>query len=401
VLEIKAVSYFAAGICIGAGAIGAAVGEGYAAGMANESLSASPDQSGNILKTMLVGQAIAESAGIFALVVAMLLIFVDFGLTGASGMAALLGAGLAMGLAAVGSGVGSGFPAGAACKSIGARPKLSGQLTTNMLIGSAICQTPTIFGLVVAFMLMFLKLGGGSTNPLAWPALLGAGLSMGLAAIGSGVGAGMPAGACCEGIGRQPQVAPQLTTNMLIGSAVCQTPAIFGMVISFMLMFIDFSGRPVHPTTAALLGAGLSVGLACIGPGVGNGLTAMEANRGIARQPEAYGQVTTTMLVGMSVAQSTAIYGFLISLILVFKGFEPSTSWAASAALLGAGLAMGFGGIGPGVGEGWTAAYTSRWVARNVEQSVLLTRTMLVGQAVAESTGIYSLIVALLLTLAV
>jgi ATP synthase F0 subunit c len=186
---------------------------------------------------------------------------------------------------------------------------------------------------------------------------------------------------------------------MLIGSAVCQTPAIFGMVIAFMLMFIDFAGRPLHPTLAGLLGAGLSVGLACIGPGIGNGLTAREANIGIARCPESYGQVTTTMLVGMSVAQSTAIYGFLIALILVFRTFEPSTTFAASAALLGAGLAMGFGGIGPGVGEGLTAAYAAKWVARNTGNAVLLTRTMLVGQAVAESTGIYSLIVALLLTL--
>ncbi len=399
-VNIQAVSYLSAGICIGFGAVGAAVGEGYAAGLANESLSANPEQSGGILKTMLVGQAIAESAGIFALVVAMLLIFVEQKTGGWTGAASVLGAGLAMGLSAVGSGVGSGFPAGAACRSIGARPELSGPLTTNMLIGSAICQTPTIFGLVVAFMLMFLNLGAGG-GPLTAAALLGAGLAMGLAAIGSGVGAGMPAGACCEGIGRQPSVSGQLTTNMLIGSAVCQTPAIFGLVIAFMLMFIDFSDRPLHPTIAALLGAGLSVGLASIGPGIGNGLTAKEANEGISRQPEAYGQVTTTMLVGMSVAQSTAIYGFLISLILLFKGFEADTSLTASAALLGAGLAMGFGGIGPGVGEGMTAASTARWVARNVEENVLLTRTMLVGQAVAESTGIYSLIVALLLTLAV
>ena len=399
-LEVQAINYVSAGLCIGLGAIGAAIGEGYAAGQANEALSASPNESGGIIKTMLVGQAIAESAGIFALVVAMLLIFLKSPDTGLAEMAAVLGAGLAMGLSAVGSGIGSGFPAGSACKSIGARPELSSQLTTNMLIGSAICQTPTIFGLVVSFMLLFLGLGA-KTDPVSWAALLGAGLAMGFAAIGSGVGAGMPAGACADGIGRQPEMSSQLTTNMLIGSAVCQTPAIFGMVIAFMLMFIDFSTQPANPTVAALLGAGLSVGLACIGPGIGNGLTAKEANEGIARQPECYGPMTTTMLVGMSVAQSTAIYGFLVALILIFKPFEASTGFVAPAALLGAGLAMGFGGIGPGVGEGITAASAARWVGRNMEQSVLLTRTMLVGQAVAESTGIYSLIVALLLTLAV
>jgi F-type H+-transporting ATPase subunit c len=58
---------------------------------------------------------------------------------------------------------------------------------------------------------------------------------------------------------------------------------------------------------------------------------------------------------------------------------------------------MGFGGIGPGVGEGIAAAYTVRRIARDAKQNVLLTRVMLVGQAVSESTGIYSLIVSLLL----
>ena len=66
-------------------------------------------------------------------------------------------------------------------------------------------------------------------------------------------------------------------------------------------------------------------------------------------------------------------------------------------ALLGAGLAMGLGAIGPGVGEGFAAGKACEAIGRKPEESGLLTRTMLVGQAVSESTGIYSLVVALLL----
>ncbi len=68
-----------------------------------------------------------------------------------------------------------------------------------------------------------------------------------------------------------------------------------------------------------------------------------------------------------------------------------------AAALLSAGLAMGFGAIGPGVGEGFAAGKACEGVARRPEQAPLLTRTMLIGQAVSESTGIYSLVIALLL----
>jgi F-type H+-transporting ATPase subunit c len=68
-----------------------------------------------------------------------------------------------------------------------------------------------------------------------------------------------------------------------------------------------------------------------------------------------------------------------------------------AAALLGAGIAMGLGAIGPGVGEGYAAGKACEAIGRNPKEAGLLTRTMLVGQAVSESTGIYSLVVALLL----
>ncbi|MBL0700886.1 MAG: ATP synthase F0 subunit C [Desulfosarcina sp.] len=68
-----------------------------------------------------------------------------------------------------------------------------------------------------------------------------------------------------------------------------------------------------------------------------------------------------------------------------------------AAAYLGAGLAMGLGAIGPGVGEGMAAAKACEAIGKNPAEAGLLTRTMLVGQAVTESTGIYALVIALLL----
>jgi F-type H+-transporting ATPase subunit c len=68
-----------------------------------------------------------------------------------------------------------------------------------------------------------------------------------------------------------------------------------------------------------------------------------------------------------------------------------------AAALLGAGLSMGFGAIGPGVGEGIVGGKACEAIGRNPREAGMLTRTMLVGQAVSESTGIYALVGALLL----
>lgn len=66
-------------------------------------------------------------------------------------------------------------------------------------------------------------------------------------------------------------------------------------------------------------------------------------------------------------------------------------------ALVGAGICMGFGAIGPGVGEGYAAGKACEAIGRNPGEAGLLTRTMLIGQAVSESTGIYSLVIALLM----
>ena len=65
--------------------------------------------------------------------------------------------------------------------------------------------------------------------------------------------------------------------------------------------------------------------------------------------------------------------------------------------LIGAGVCMGFGAIGPGFGEGFAAGKACEAIGRSPQDAGLLTRTMLIGQAVSESTGIYSLVVALLM----
>ncbi len=76
---------------------------------------------------------------------------------------------------------------------------------------------------------------------------------------------------------------------------------------------------------------------------------------------------------------------------------EMAEAIARAAALLGAGICMGMGALGPGVGEGFVAGKACEGIAKSPENASLITRTMLVGQAVSESTGIYSLVIALLL----
>jgi F-type H+-transporting ATPase subunit c len=314
---VSLAAYVGGGLAMGLGAIGAAIGEGYTAAEANVAVSRDPKNSGEIFKNMLVGQAVAESASIFALVIAILLLFLDVPVPTLLKAAALFGAGISMGFGAIGSGIGSGYPGGQACAGIARQPAAASQLTTNMLIGAAVCQTPAIFSMVVALMLMFINFGNAPLYP-TWAAYLGAGISMGLASIGSGYGGGLAAGASCEGIARQPKTATNVTTIMLVGQAVSQTPSIFGLLVAFILMFKSFPESTSLTASMALLGAGICMGFGGIGPGMGNGMAAEGAVRWVARNVEHAGELMRIMLVGQAVSQSTAIYAMVVSLVLIF-----------------------------------------------------------------------------------
>ncbi len=63
---------------------------------------------------------------------------------------------------------------------------------------------------------------------------------------------------------------------------------------------------------------------------------------------------------------------------------------------IGAGLAM-IAGFGPGIGQGMAAAMAANAVGKNPGAKSEVTSTMLLGQAVAETTGLYSLVIALIL----
>jgi F-type H+-transporting ATPase subunit c len=314
---IDVASFVGAGLSMGLGAIGAGIGEGYTAARANEAMSRNPEMSGEIFKTMLVGQAIAETAGIFGLVIAMMLLFIDTHNPTYITVAVFIGAGLCMGFGSIGSGIGGGFPAGEACAGIARQPAMTKRLNTTMLVGSSICQTPAIFALVTALILLFSDFSGHPLNP-TWAAVLGAGLACGIGAIGPGFGDGLVAGACCNSVARQPSAATPSTSTMLLGMAVTETTAIYGLLVSFILMFKTFPATDAIAPAMALLGSGLCMGIGAIGPGIGEGLTAHSAVGQVGKNQDNSAELIRVMLVGQAVSESTGIYSLVIALVLIF-----------------------------------------------------------------------------------
>ena len=71
-------------------------------------------------------------------------------------------------------------------------------------------------------------------------------------------------------------------------------------------------------SAASVVSAALSIGLASIGPGIGQGQAAGAAVEGIARQPEAENKIRGPLLLTLAFMEALTIYGLVVSLILLF-----------------------------------------------------------------------------------
>jgi len=69
---------------------------------------------------------------------------------------------------------------------------------------------------------------------------------------------------------------------------------------------------------ASILAAGLTIAIGSIGPALGEGRALAQALSAIAQQPDEASTITRTLFVGMAMVESTAIYCFVVSMILIF-----------------------------------------------------------------------------------
>ena len=68
--------------------------------------------------------------------------------------------------------------------------------------------------------------------------LLGAGIAMGVGALGPGLGLGLMIGKALESIARQPEVAGDIRTTMFIGIGVTEAVALYAFVVALILIFV-------------------------------------------------------------------------------------------------------------------------------------------------------------------
>lgn len=71
----RVAAHIGAGLCMGIGALGPSLGQGYVGGQACESISKNPESSKSIFNTMLIAMTFTETSSIYCLLIALLLLF--------------------------------------------------------------------------------------------------------------------------------------------------------------------------------------------------------------------------------------------------------------------------------------------------------------------------------------
>lgn len=70
-------------------------------------------------------------------------------------------------------------------------------------------------------------------------------------------------------------------------------------------------------TSIIAIGAGIAIGLAALGIGIGQGMVGAKAMEGIAKQPEALGIIRTSMIIAMAIMETIGVLSFVIAIMLV------------------------------------------------------------------------------------
>jgi len=144
-------------------------------------------------------------------------------------------------------------------------------------------------------------------------------------------------------------------------------------------------------TALAAIGAGIAVGFAGLGSGLGQGIAAAGSVGAVAEDEDMFARG----IIFTALPETQAIYGFLIAILLMVFTIMANKALPASLGLvaIGAGAAIGFAGLGSGMGQGITA---SSAVGAVVENEDMFARGI-IFTALPETQAIYGFLIAILL----
>jgi len=295
--------------------IGTSIGQGLIGRQAQIAIHTQPASAQNIFKMCVVGTAVTETAALMGAIMSIMLITDSIPLTHACFASyGVVGIAFAVGISGLCAGIASAFPAIACCSSLARQPFLQSKILNIMLITQTLIMAPNIFGLIIGLMIKG-QIPYVDTFNHAMQ-LLASGISIGLGSIGPSIGLATFVFSACRALGTNKKAYNKIVTFTFICEAIIETPVIFSLIISLMIFSKNiFPESPLQGWQ--FISAALCIGLSTIAPGINTGKIGASACTQIALQINQYSSISKITMLALALIDSFAIYGLIISLILL------------------------------------------------------------------------------------
>lgn len=303
-------------------------------------------------------------------------------------------ASLVVTITAIGVGISQGLTNQAAFKAIDIQPQAQDDIRKLSLLSSTLIETAAILGVFIAI-LLFLQ----EKTPVDAFYTDIAKIGIAVAMIASGFTVAMvsawPAQHACYAVARQPFMGNWIFNFTLIVLSVIQTPLILAFIVAFLIK-AQASQVTSMADSLRLIGAGVAIGLGCIGPAFGLAHFAKTAFQGIGRNRNSAARILTFTFISQAIIESPVIFAMVVSLVLLLTGV-PIGKDIAGYAMCAAGFATGLGTFGPGLSSGRTAAAACEQIANNPDNYASIARTSIFAQGVIDTAAIYVLLLSLIM----
>lgn len=220
-------------LCLAGSVVG--IGASWPARKACHAVARQPFFGQKIMRIMLITQSIIQSPMIFAFIIALFINGYASSVTTLADSIKLLASGLCIGLGSIGPGIGLSLFAQAACEGIGINRRSFEKIQYFTFISEAIIETPIIFALLVALLLVATPSIGD--NMLKGVAFLSAAIAMGLGTFAPGIASGKTAAAACRQIALHPNTHAAVSRTSMLAQGLIDTCAIYALVIALLLFF--------------------------------------------------------------------------------------------------------------------------------------------------------------------
>lgn len=143
--------------------------------------------------------------------------------------------------------------------------------------------------------------------------VLGAALAIGLSGLGVTIGEALIGKESLDVLSKNPDLSKSLKSMTILGIALAESAAIYGLVVALLILFVDVSAGQA-------IAAGLSIGLVGFAAGLCEWWIVKQALQSYLRNPAIEGEIKSNMILYVAMVESAAIYALVVALLILFIG---------------------------------------------------------------------------------